>query len=144
MPMNHGDSMREFRQRLVDRRNTLLRQVSQTEDDLRVLDTDTPAELEEDAQERHLAGILASLDERGQAEIDAIDRTVGLIDAGDYGICEDCGEEVPMARLEALPTATTCVTCAEAREAAARSANGSGHRATQPVTTVWDSDDRAE
>ena len=103
-----------------------------------------PAELEEDAQERHLASVLASLDARGQAEIDAIDRTVGLIDAGDYGICEDCGEEIPTARLEALPTATTCVTCAEARETAARSANGSGHRATYRVTTVWDTDDRAE
>jgi DnaK suppressor protein len=139
------NSMQTLRDRLVGRRSALLRQVSQTEDQIRVLDTDVPAELEEDAQERHLAGVLASLDERGQAEIDAIDRTLALIDGGDYGICEDCGEEIPMARLEALPTATTCVTCAEAREAAVRSATGNGHRATTyRLATLWDSDDRTE
>jgi RNA polymerase-binding transcription factor len=142
--MNHRDSMQALRHRLVERRKTLLRQMSQTEDELRVLDADVPAELEEDAQEAGLAGVLASLDDRGKAEIEAVDRVLGLIDAGDYGICDDCGEEIPVARLEALPTATTCVTCAEAREAAIRNANRNGHRATYRVSTLWESDDRAD
>jgi RNA polymerase-binding transcription factor len=143
--MNRG-SIEPLRQRLVERRDTLLRQVAQTEDELRVLDTDVPAEMEEDAQEDRLARVLASLDDRSKAEIDAIDRALTLVDAGDYGLCEDCGEEIAIARLEVLPTATTCIACAEAREAAvrARGAKENGHRATYRVSALWDGDDRPE
>lgn len=30
---------------------------------------------------------------------------------GTYGKCERCGNEIPIERLEAIPTATLCVTC---------------------------------
>ena len=33
------------------------------------------------------------------------------IDAGTYGKCENCGEEIPIERLEAVPATTLCVTC---------------------------------
>ena len=39
---------------------------------------------------------------------DALDR----IDAGTYGICIRCGQPIPAARLEVVPTATMCVPCA--------------------------------
>lgn len=38
---------------------------------------------------------------------------------GAYGLCEDCGEAIAAARLAALPHATTCRPCQEARERAA-------------------------
>ena len=38
------------------------------------------------------------------------------IDAGTYGICERCSAEIPAARLEAVPTASLCITCKEAEE----------------------------
>ncbi len=41
----------------------------------------------------------------------ALDR----VDEGTYGICEMCGEAIPVARLDALPYATTCVSCASKR-----------------------------
>lgn len=31
---------------------------------------------------------------------------------GNYGICANCGTEIPAARLKALPTATLCIACA--------------------------------
>lgn len=34
---------------------------------------------------------------------------------GTYGICADCGESIPVARLEALPHTKFCVTCSAAR-----------------------------
>lgn len=37
---------------------------------------------------------------------------------GTYGLCRVCGGRIPRRRLEALPTATLCVTCQERREAA--------------------------
>ncbi len=34
----------------------------------------------------------------------------GRLDDGTYGVCEVCGDAIPDARLEARPTARTCVT----------------------------------
>jgi len=38
----------------------------------------------------------------------ALDR----IDEGEFGYCEDCGEEIALARLELDPGATRCISCA--------------------------------
>jgi RNA polymerase-binding transcription factor DksA len=41
------------------------------------------------------------------------------LEAGDYGDCVDCGEAIPVARLQAQPFAIRCVGCQERRERAA-------------------------
>jgi len=40
-----------------------------------------------------------------------IDEAMLLLDAGDYGYCENCGVDIGVKRLEARPTATMCVDC---------------------------------
>ncbi|HSS11299.1 MAG TPA: TraR/DksA C4-type zinc finger protein [Acidimicrobiales bacterium] len=40
-----------------------------------------------------------------------IDRAMAKINAGTYGICEQCGNPIPQARLKALPYAALCVAC---------------------------------
>lgn len=35
------------------------------------------------------------------------------LDDSDFGFCEECGEEIPEARLLALPETRFCVSCAE-------------------------------
>ena len=67
-----------------------------------------------------MSRLLGRLDDRGRAEIAAIDDALIRIERGDYGRCEECDEEIPLERLEALPSATRCVTCAEQREHHAR------------------------
>ena len=39
---------------------------------------------------------------------------------GHYGICLDCGEDIPRERLMALPTAIRCAACQAAAESSAR------------------------
>ena len=43
-------------------------------------------------------------------------RSLSALDAGEYGECERCGEEIGAARLKALPTATLCIECAKEME----------------------------
>lgn len=38
------------------------------------------------------------------------------IENGTYGICEQCGEEIDIARLEAIPYTPLCLRCAESRD----------------------------
>lgn len=40
-----------------------------------------------------------------------IDEALDTIDNGQYGICEDCGRQIPTERLEALPYTTLCIDC---------------------------------
>ena len=49
-----------------------------------------------------------------------------LLAEGKYGICIDCGEEIPAERLEAIPEAIRCITDQNRYEAAARARGGAG------------------
>src|SRR5690606_2291156 len=44
-----------------------------------------------------------------------VQTALARIEAGEYGLCESCGKEIPVARLDALPYATLCVDCARRR-----------------------------
>lgn len=57
-----------------------------------------------------------SLEENAEQIVYEIDRAVARIDAGAYGHCERCGQEIPEERLEAVPYATLCVTCKQLEE----------------------------
>jgi DnaK suppressor protein len=45
-----------------------------------------------------------------------IEKALERIEAGDYGECLECGELIHPGRLEANPTATLCISCAQALE----------------------------
>lgn len=49
--------------------------------------------------------------DRERKLIKKIEKTILLIDSGDYGFCEACGVEIGIRRLEARPTAELCIDC---------------------------------
>jgi RNA polymerase-binding protein DksA len=57
----------------------------------------------------------ASLIERAEDRLKAIDSALGKLEQGRYGECEDCGSEIPIERLRVLPFATRCVYCQDKR-----------------------------
>ncbi|TDC42481.1 TraR/DksA family transcriptional regulator [Actinomadura sp. KC345] len=57
------------------------------------------------------ARIQASL-EQAHAHLADIDDALRRLGDGTYGLCERCGGPVGAERLEARPTARTCITCA--------------------------------
>jgi len=54
--------------------------------------------------------------ERDQNKLRAIEEALDRIKEGTFGICENCGNEIPVARLEAMPFAVTCVPCKTEQE----------------------------
>lgn len=45
-----------------------------------------------------------------------IDKTLKKIDDGEFGVCERCGEEIGVKRLEARPVTDLCIRCKEEQE----------------------------
>ncbi len=70
--------------------------------------TDHAGEREE--HERQLA-IRENLEQMYVQCQDALNR----LERGEYGICRSCGKEIDIERLKALPYATKCIPCKEAR-----------------------------
>lgn len=52
-----------------------------------------------------------------------INETLGRIEDGSYGICDLCGEEIGVGRLEARPVATLCIACKTKTEASEKYLN---------------------
>lgn len=46
-----------------------------------------------------------------QKRLDDIDIALKKVSRGTYGMCEKCGEMIPLARLELIPEARFCVQC---------------------------------
>ena len=61
---------------------------------------------------------------RANAELQAIDRALDRLHSPEYGLCADCGTDIPFTRLQANPIATRCTPCQAAYE---RSRGASTH-----------------
>lgn len=62
------------------------------------------------SQESDIALELRNRD-RERKLIKKIDEALERIENGEYGLCESCGVEIGLQRLEARPTATLCIDC---------------------------------
>jgi len=45
-----------------------------------------------------------------------IQEALQRLDNGEYGICEQCGEEIGIERLKARPVTTLCISCKSSQE----------------------------
>jgi DnaK suppressor protein len=112
------DVLARFRQMLEDQRADLLRSCQglshvalrksgdQGGDDSRV--TEDPADLASEASAQDLSLNMLG---RAQSELEEVARALKRIDDRSYGLCDECRQPIPAARLEAIPTAATCVAC---------------------------------
>lgn len=100
-----GDIAGKLRLRLAE----LTDRSNEIEDDLRQpLDADFSEQAIDLADDEALEGV----DDVLRAEARQVRLALARIDNGTYGICTGCGEPIARMRLEAQPTATTCIACA--------------------------------
>lgn len=51
-----------------------------------------------------------------------IQEALQRLENGDYGVCEECGEDIAIDRLKARPVTTLCIDCKSSQEVAERKA----------------------
>lgn len=57
-------------------------------------------------------GVNEAILSRSKARLVRLENAMERIEAGSYGICLKCKQDIPMGRLEAVPEALICVSCA--------------------------------
>ena len=62
------------------------------------------------------SNFLLRLRGREQKLLKKIDEAISRIDSGTYGVCESCGGEISIKRLEARPVTTLCIECKTRQE----------------------------
>lgn len=67
----------------------------------------------EQAQERENDEVVDAIGNETALSIGVIQSALERIENGSYGACENCGEDISRPRLEAVPEATRCVSCAD-------------------------------
>ncbi len=106
------DNFEVIRGLLRDKRSALESRVGRIARDVRHAAAPLPADSVEQVSQRANDEVLDGLSEGALAEIAQINAAFDRIDRGDYGICKECGEEIRVERLKALPYAECCINCA--------------------------------
>ncbi len=73
-------------------------------------------DMKDGADRSALAEVAMAEVERDMVELRAVQAARQRLDEGRYGLCDDCGEAIAPARLQAQPTAARCIRCQSAAE----------------------------
>ena len=115
----------DFRSILTARGRELHLEVQGVENDRNEALTASRAEVEDagdEAEVRREDEVRSAEEDRDEGELREIEAALARLDAGQYGICVDCDEPIPLPRLQARPSATRCIACQEVDEKRAQQA----------------------
>jgi DnaK suppressor protein len=114
--MARKDSIMKLHALLVNRRDALRKALAGDLSMLKALPEQTGGDVVDaalDAAQDEISSQLAEVESRELAQIEgALER----IRQGTYGQCDICNGKIPLARLNALPYAMTCIECQRAAE----------------------------
>jgi len=104
-----------LKKELMDKKASLNSLQSQT----RKNDSETEADLKDvidrsDAEEAWFTK--ERMSQHWKLELNRIELALNRIEAGSFGICEECEDEIPLKRLRVRPDAALCLNCQETNE----------------------------
>ncbi len=101
---------------LLQRREEIFRRVQNLQSGMREVSQEPQPEIVEKGQQQEFIESYEPIDEQELAEVREIDAAINRIADGTYGICENCGSQIPAKRLYALPWTRLCLDCSEERD----------------------------
>ena len=107
--------LEKFRQQLLEKRNSIINEADKTlaemtDQSSNVPDPNDRATIESDRS------FELRIRDRERKLLAKIDEALELIEDGEYGICEECGCDINIKRLEARPVTTLCIDCKTLQE----------------------------
>lgn len=118
--MNKKD-VKRFKDLLLEERASIIKKASKTLSEEATLDvSELPDEIDQASAEYNQSFIFR-LRDREKYYLSKVDKALKKIEEGDFGVCESCGEDISIKRLEARPVTTLCIRCKEEQEMEERS-----------------------
>jgi RNA polymerase-binding transcription factor len=108
--------VRVFRDKLLDRRESLVGQVQQAELYTRERDAEATQDPADMAANAYTKELLVSMSDNDRQLLNLIDEALERMDDSGFGKCIRCGQALPEKRLEAVPWARHCVRCQDLHE----------------------------
>lgn len=102
--------LKKTKSSLISERNELLKKSTQRPD------IDTDGDETDEIQGNMLIELHNQLNTRNQTKLNQICEALKRMEEKTYGVCPDCGENIPEKRLSVNPYVLTCIACAEERE----------------------------
>jgi DnaK suppressor protein len=108
--------IKRFRKMLEESKKALLMNARKTLMEESNFDTDDLPDEIDLASSEYTQSMIFRLRDREKFLLKKIERALQRMDAGTFGICERCEDEISAKRLEARPVTTLCIRCKEEQE----------------------------
>lgn len=109
--MARKDAMSNMREVLLTRRDALRKALAGDLSMLKELREQSSGDVVDFALDSAQDEISSQMAEVESRELSHIDKALDRMRQGAYGKCEGCESNIPLARLQALPYATSCIDC---------------------------------
>jgi DnaK suppressor protein len=106
----------EFRRRLLEAREALLRTVAATDEEMAGLEAPAPGDSTDRAATNSVTSLVSRLAGQDKRELDEIAEALRRLGSHAYGFCESCRAPIALPRLRAVPATRFCLACQEAEE----------------------------
>lgn len=113
--MNQKD-LKRFKKVLEESKRQLLLSARKTLTEEATFDTDDLPDEIDLASSEYSQSMVFRLRDREKFLLKKIDKALKRIEDGSFGVCENCGEDIAMKRIEARPVTTLCIRCKEEQE----------------------------
>ena len=103
------EQIARFRKKLLDERRAIEQRIASRERDISdtVRDEEGVGDVDDEAQRLYDREDDLVANELDTQQLEQVKKALARIDAGSYGVSEVSGKPIPLARLEAVPSATT-------------------------------------
>ncbi len=109
------EQLEQFRSQLLQKRDEILAEAGKTLSEMTDQTTNIPDPNDRATVESGRSFELRIRD-RERKLLAKIEEAIGRLDEGEYGICDGCGEDIGIKRLEARPVTTFCIDCKTLQE----------------------------
>lgn len=110
---NKPNKWDEIRQQLLQMKEETLREIARSikSGSEVTIGEETTGDIYDQASSERDRELELILNDRERQKLHNIDDALLRMDEGEYGICEECDEEIPLGRLKAMPFTRHCVKC---------------------------------
>lgn len=108
--------LKRFKKALEESKKNLLLSARKTLTEEATFDTDDLPDEIDLASSEYTQSMVFRLRDREKFLLKKIESALQRIEAGTFGVCENCEEEISTKRLDARPVTTLCIRCKEEQE----------------------------